>query len=387
VSVQLINALNDAHLWAEIYDRKLTDIFAVESDIAKTITETLSAKLTGVEQSAIAARPTDNSDAHDLYLRGRYFMAKRRGDDLKRAIDYFNQAVAKDPNYALAYAGLADGYILLPEYSNEPSGSTIPKARAAAEKALALDDNLAEAHVSMGLIWQGADFNLERAGRELRRAIELNPNYADAHYFLAYLVLHALGQFDQALAEMKRAIELDPFSVIRNANLGYTYILSRRYSEAIAQIHKALEMDPNFGYAHALLGVALELSGDVSGAIKEYEKLHEIEKVEGGNMGLPFLAHAYASQGDRTKALQLLGEAKDLDRRRGAVYADGYALIYLGLGDKSQSIEWLRRSYEAKESGVIGNIGVDPMLDPLRGDPRFEALVQEVVGPKEAKKQ
>jgi TolB-like protein len=134
VSVQLINAMTDAHLWAEIYDRKLTDVFAVESDIAKTIAETLRAKLTGAEQSAIAVRPTDNSEAHDLYLRGRYFLAKRRGDDLKRAIDYFNQAVAKDPNYALAYAGLADSYIILPECSNEPSGSTIPKARAAAEK-------------------------------------------------------------------------------------------------------------------------------------------------------------------------------------------------------------------------------------------------------------
>jgi TolB-like protein/Tfp pilus assembly protein PilF len=362
VNVQLINALTDSHLWAESFDRQLTDIFRIESEIAKTIADTLQAKLSGAERSAIAARPTENSEAHDLYLRGRYFVAKRRGGDFKRAIDYFNQAVAKDPNYAPAYAGLADSYIILPEYSGEATASTIPKAKAAAEKALALDNNLAEAHVSLALVWQGADLNLERAGRELRRAIELNPNYADAHYFLAVLVLHSLGQFDQAIAEMKRAIELDPFSPIMNTNLGYCYFLARRYPEAITQLRKALELDPNFSYTHLLLGLALEQSGDLSEAIKEYEKVHEIEKADersGQNVGLALLAHAYALHGNRDKALQLLGQVKDLDQRRGAVYAYGYALVYLGLGDKSQAIDWLGRSYEARESGIIGNIGVE----------------------------
>jgi TolB-like protein len=387
VNVQLINAQTEVHLWADIYDRKLTDLFAVESDIARAVVATLQAKLTGAEQSAIAARPTDNSDAHDLYLRGRYFEAKRRGGDLKHAIDYFNQAITKDPNYAPAYAGLAESYLLLPDYSDETSANTFPKARAAGEKALALDDKLPEAHVAMGLIWQSGYFDFERAGRELRRAIELNPNYAEAHYFLAILVLHALGQFDQAEAEMKRALVLDPFSLIINTNLGYTYTLARRYPEAIAQLNKALEMDPNFGYAHILRGTALELEGDASGAIKEFERVQEIEKVEGGRTeGLAKLARAYALQGDRPKALQFLQEIKELDQQKKATWAYGYATAYLGLGDKSQAIDWLQRSYETKESGVIGNIGVDPLLDGLRGDPRFDALVQEVIGPKEPEK-
>src|SRR5262249_37007520 len=184
VNVQLVKAATDAHLWAESFDRQLTDIFRIETEIAKSIADTLQAKLSGAEQSAIAARPTENSEAHDLYLRGRYFFGKRTADDFKRAIDYFNQAIAQDSNYAPAYAGIADSYVLLPQYSNESPADVLPKARAAADKALAIDDNLAEAHVSRGLVLQGADLNLKEAKREFERALELNPNYAAAHYFL-----------------------------------------------------------------------------------------------------------------------------------------------------------------------------------------------------------
>src|SRR5207245_757370 len=280
VNVQLINATTDAHLWAETYDRKLTDIFSVETDIAKTIAETLRARLSGGEQSAIAARPTEDSEAHELYLKGRYFFGKRTADDFKRAIDYFNQALAKDPNYAPAYAGIADSYVLVSEYSNESSAELFPKARAAAEKALAIDNDLAEAHVSLGLL-HGADLNLNAAKREFERAIELNPNYATAHYFLGLEVLAPLGQLDQAVVELKRAVELDPFSVIMNTNFGLCYILARRYPEAIAQLRKATELDPNFGQTHVFLGHALEVSGDSAGAIREYEKACEVEKAHG----------------------------------------------------------------------------------------------------------
>ncbi|PYK74713.1 MAG: hypothetical protein DME39_06285, partial [Verrucomicrobia bacterium] len=233
VNVQLINALTDAHLWAETYDRKLTDIFAAETEIAKTIAETLQANLSGKEKSAITARPTENSEAHDLYLRGRYFFGKRTVDDFKRAIDYFNQAIAKDPNYAPAYAGLADSYVLLPEYSGQRADESLPKARWAANKALELDSNLAEAHTSLGLLLFEFGGDLHGAKREFERAIELNPNYAAAHYFLGLNVLAPLGQLDQAVVELKRAVELDPFSVIMNANFGHCYILARRYPEAI----------------------------------------------------------------------------------------------------------------------------------------------------------
>jgi TolB-like protein/Flp pilus assembly protein TadD len=381
VNVQLINALNDAHLWSDIYDRKLTDIFAVESDIAKTIADTLEAKLTHTEQSAIAARPTEDNEAHELYLKGRYFFGKRTVEDLKRAIDYFNQALAKDPNYAPAYAGIADSYVLLPEYSNESSTELYPKARAAAEKALAIDNDLAEAHVSLGLL-HGADFNLNPSKREFERALKLNPNYAAAHYFLGLTVLAPLGQLDQALAELKRAVELDPFSAIMNTNFGLCYILARRYPEAIAQLRKATELDPNFSQAHVFLGRALEVSGDSAGAIREYEKAYEVEKAHGTgakDVGSPWLAYAYALQGEREKALQLLGQLEDLERRNGGVFAFGLAMVHLRLGQKEQAIDWLERSHLKKELPT-SFIKVNPELDPLRGDARFEALVQKVFG-------
>src|SRR5438067_1788398 len=262
VNVQLINALTDAHLWAETYDRKLTDIFAAETEIAKTIAETLQANLSGKEKSAITARPTENSEAHDLYLRGRYFFGKRTVNDFKRAIDYFNQAIAKDPNYAPAYAGLADSYVLLPEYSGQRADESLPKARWAANKALELDSNLAEAHTSLGLLLFDFGGDLRGAKREFERAIELNPNYAAAHYFLGLNVLAPLGQLDQAIVDLKRAVELDPFSMIMNTNFGLCYILARRYPEAIAQLRKAMELDPNFGQTHVFLGRAFEASGD-----------------------------------------------------------------------------------------------------------------------------
>jgi TolB-like protein/Flp pilus assembly protein TadD len=386
VNVQLINALTDAQLWAETYDRKLTDIFAVESDIAKTVAETLRARLTGTEQSAIAVRPTENSEAHELYLKGRYFFGKRTADDFKRAIDYFNQAIAKDPNYAPAYAGLADSYVLLPQHSNESSVELFPKARAAADKALAIDNNLAEAHVALGLVLSDADFNLKAAKREFERALELNPNYAVAHYFLGIVVLAPLGDFKQAIVELKRAVELDPFSGIMNTNLGTCYFFARQYPEAIAQLRKAAELDPNFLLTHVFLGQALELSGDSAGAIREYEQAYEVEKTHGvdvQHIGLAYLAHGYALQGEREKALQLLAQLEDLKRRNGRVLAFGLAIIHLRLGQKQPAIDWLERSYLDKEIGAIGNIKVNPMLDPLRGDPRFEALVAKIVSAQE----
>ena len=201
VNVQLINALTDAHLWADTYDRKLTDIFAVETEIAKTVADMLQAKLTGSEQHVIAARPTENTEAHQLYLKGRFFWNKRTGNDLKKSIDYFQQAIAADPNYALAYAGVADGYVLLPGYSGGNPRDCYPKAIAAAKKALELDDTLAEARTSLALAIWYYDFDFSQANREFQRAIELNPNYATAHQQYGNNTLSALGRFDDAIAE------------------------------------------------------------------------------------------------------------------------------------------------------------------------------------------
>jgi TolB-like protein/class 3 adenylate cyclase len=272
VNVQLIKAATGAHLWADTFDRKLTDIFAVESDIAKTIADTLQAKLTRSEQHAIAARPTENSEAHQLYLKGRFFWNKRTGNDLKKSIDYFNQAIAADPNYALAYAGVADAYVLLPSYTAGTPRECHPKAEAAAKKALELDDKLAEAHTSLALAIWLYDFDFSQATREFQRAIELNPNYAAAHQQYGNNTLSALGRFDDAIVEGKRAVELDPLSLIINTDLGTNYLYARRYDEAIAQLRKTLEMNPGFYYAYLYLGQALEMKGARDTAIAEYQR-------------------------------------------------------------------------------------------------------------------
>ena len=233
VTVQLINATNDAHLWAETYDRKLTDIFTVESEIAKTIADTLRAKLTGSEERMMSKKPTANPEAYEFYLKGRFFWNKRTGVDLRKAIDYFNQAVAKDPSYALAYAGLADAYVLLSGFGAASPKDSLPEAKAAAEKGLDLDGTLGEAHASLAQALLAYDFNFARANREFRRAIELNPNYATAHHWYGESVLTPLGQFEDGVAELKRALQLDPLSVIINADVGTVLTSARRYDEAI----------------------------------------------------------------------------------------------------------------------------------------------------------
>ncbi len=380
VNVQLINAATDAHLWAETYDRKLTDVFSVETEIATKIADTLQAKLSGSEHQAIVARPTENTEAHELYLEGRYLAGKRTTDDLQRAIDYYNQALAKDPNYAVAYAGIANSYMLLQEYSKLAAAEAFPKAQAAAARALAIDDNLGEAHAALAFVMVQAEFNFKEAKREFQRAIELNPNYSDAHYFFGLSVLLPLGEFDQAIAEIKHAIALDPFSLIMNANLGLAYIMARRYPEAIAQLRKTAELDPSSRQVHSRLGYALLLSGDVPGAIVEYEKQRESARKDGRGReyyAVVFLAHLYGVSGNREKALEMLEQAKQLENRVG-VWAFGYALIQIGLGNKEQAIDWLERSYQAKEN-AIANIKIDPLLDPLRGDPRFEKLANQIV--------
>ena len=379
VNVQLINAITDAHLWADTYDRKLTDIFAVESEIAKTIAETLQAKLTGSEQHAIAARPTENTEAHQLYLKGRFFWNKRTGNDLKKSIDYFQQAIAADPNYALAYAGVADAYVLLPGYTAGTPRDCYPKAKAAAKKALELDDTLAEAHTTLAMAIWYYDFDFSQANREFQRAIELNPNYATAHQQYGNNTLSALGRFDHAIAEGKRAVELDPLSLIINADLGSDYYFARRYDEAIAQQRKTLELDPGFYYARFNLGEALAAKRTFDEAISEYQKARALND---DPFVLGLLGHAYASSGNKPEALKILEQLKELSRQR-YVSAYSFAVVYLGLGDKEEALRWLEQSYQDRAGADIGWIRVDPLLDPLRGDPRFEALAEKIVPARE----
>jgi TolB-like protein/Tfp pilus assembly protein PilF len=376
VNVQLINAQNDSHLWADKYDRKLIDIFAVESEIAGKIADTLQAKLSTAEQKVLNARPTESTEAHQLYLRGRYVMEKRTPADLNKAADYFNQAIAQDPNYAAAYAGLADCYVFLPQWKQGPVAEYLSKARAAANKALQIDGNLADAHVSLGMVAFGEKLDLREAKREFERAIQLNPNYALAHYCLGYSVLLALGNHDQAIAALKRAIELDPVSGVINTNLGCAYMLARRYPEAIAQLRKTIELNPGFAYAHAILGEALELNGQLDDAFAEYEKSYNAGH---DFRGLMMMARVHGLKGDRAKALRMFEQAKQLNSPD--IWAFGCAMVYLGLGDRNEALNWLEQSYQQKEFINVSTIKDDPLFDPLHGDPRFEKLVNQIMSP------
>ena len=375
VNVQLINARNDSHLWAEKYDRNLTDVFGVESEIAKAIADALRAKLTGAEQRAIATRPTANPEAHLLYLKGAYFSNKRTGPDLRTAIEFFKEAIGKDPNYALAYAGLADAWALFSLYGGEGPQETMPQAKEAARKALELDDTLPEAHNSLGMVLALYDFDFAQSKSEFERAIALNPNYATAHHQFGNLNLSMVGEFDRAIAEGKRAVELDPLSLIINADLGQDFMLARRYDEAIDQLRKTLALDPRFYYARWTLGEALQMRGQLGEAMAEYEKAAEITD-DPHITGL--LAQGYAKIGQRDKALNLLSQLEQLSTHR-HVGLFTFALAHLAVGDNEKAIDDLEQAYREHDPNIV-DIKVEPLFDPLRGHPRFERLVVKVLG-------
>jgi TolB-like protein/Tfp pilus assembly protein PilF/tRNA A-37 threonylcarbamoyl transferase component Bud32 len=375
VTVQLIKAENDSYLWSEKYDRKLTDIFAVESEIATNIAAVLQAKLTGAEQRAIATRPTENTEAHQLYLKGIYFWNKRTAPDLRTAIEYFKGAIGKDANYALAYAGLADAYTILSVLRGEGPTVTVSEAKAAARKALQLDDTLPEAHNSLGLVLAYYEFDFAQSKKEFERAIELNPNYADAHHQFGNVNLIKVGEFDRAIAEGSRAVELDPLSLIINADLGQTYLMARRYDEAIEQNRKTLVLDPRFYIAHWNLGEALQMKGHLREAIAEYEKTVQLTD---DPRALAMLAQGYAKIGETDKARKVLSQLEQMAAHR-YVGAFSFALVHLGLGENEKALEEIERACREPPDPDVINLKIEPVLDPLRGDPRFEALVQKLL--------
>jgi TolB-like protein/Flp pilus assembly protein TadD len=375
VNVQLINAMTDAHVWADTYDRKLTDIFAVESEIAKTIAETLQARITGSEKSSLAKTPTVNPEAYELYLKGRFFSEKRTGADLDKSIGYYDQAIAKDPNYPLAYVGLADSHLLLSAYGAISPKESYTPAKAALKKALDLDDSLAQGHASSGLL-ATLELDLNRAISELERAIQLNPNYATAHHWLA-LPLMSIGQSERAIVEGKRAIELDPLSLICNADLSWVYFNARRYDDAEAQARKTLEMDSRFYVAHYYLGEAFQFKGKLADAIAEFQKSADLNN---DPFSFAMLGQAYARQGKTNEAQKVLARLREQAKSQ-YVSPYAFAVVLTALGDKAHAIDELEHGYD--DSGFyISLIKVDPLFDDLRGDPRFEALVQKIVGSK-----
>jgi tetratricopeptide (TPR) repeat protein len=326
----------------------------------------------------LAAQPTTDTTAYELYHKGRALWGKREGDNIPKAIAFFEQAIARDPNYALAYAGLASAYILSPFYADADRREAGSKAKEAALKALRLDPNLAEAHAALGKVLFFSEIDLAGAMREYKRAIELKPNDADAHHWFSNDSLAAAGQFDEAIAEGKRSVELDPLSIVINADLGETLFYARRFDESVAQLRKTLEIDPTSFYTHYNLGIALQAKGDLSGAVAEYEKAKQLSD----NVTVStFYAQAKAYAGDTDAARRMLGELDQISEHR-EVLSYLRVLLYLSLNNKNEALRWLEQSYEERDGSNICWINVDPLLDSLHGDPRFEALVQKVVAPK-----
>jgi serine/threonine-protein kinase len=366
ITVQLINTSSDSHLWADSYDRKLVDMFGVESEVAQRIASSLQAKLTGSAQRAIEARPTESTEAHQLYLKGRFFWNKRTGADLQIAADYFQQAISADPGYANAYAGLAQTTLLMPFYNAGASPDLSAKAKAAASRAIELDESSPEGHAALAMLLC-YDFKFQESEREFKRAIELDPNYATAHHWYGNTLLTTLGRFDEAIKEGKRAIELDPFSLIINADLGSTLMLARRYDEAIAQLRATLTLDGNFAYAHGTLGSVLFLKGDVNAAIAEYEKLRTLDD---GCDVFALLGLAYAKIGRTADVAQTQQELNECGQKH-YVRNDVYALMSIALDQKEAAIDYLEKSSDPW-------LRIDPLLDPLRNEPRFQNLATKL---------
>ena len=373
ITAQLIEAATDKHLWSQSYEGELRDTLTLQNKVASAIADQIRINLNPQEQAALKNTKFVNPQAYEFYLKGRYFWNKRTADGLKVALAYFNQAVDEDPKYAQAYSGLADTYALLGDwqYAAMTPKEALPKAKAAAIKALELDSTLGEAHNSLAFVLDGFDWDLDAGGKEFRRAIDLNPSYATAHHWFAWH-LSLLGRYDEAIAEMRKAENLDPLSLIINADLAELLVLAHSYDESIRQSNKTIEMDPNFAMAHNQLAQGYLEKHMYSEAVTELEKA---VRLSGGSPTcIANLARAYAASGKRSEAIRLLS---GLQKRSNPTYSYGseIATIYASLGNRDQAMNWLEKAYEERfNPGVL----LRPGFDPLRSDPRFEDLVHRI---------
>jgi serine/threonine protein kinase/tetratricopeptide (TPR) repeat protein len=373
VGVELIDVSRQSQLWGEQYSQKMADVLAVQEKISRAITENLKMQLTGSEQQKLIKRSTENAEAYQLYLKGRYYWNKRSEEGLQKAMEYFQQAVDKDPAYALAYAGLADTYSILANYETLPAREAMPKAKAAAMKALEIDDTLSEAHVSLGHESLVYDWDWPAAGKHFERAIALNPAYPTAHqWYSGYLVV--VGRSDEGLAEAKRALELDFVSTVLNYDLALKLLWARRFDPAIEQAQKALDMDPGFAVAHWVRGQALAAKGMYPEAVAEYEKFSAL--TSSSPMAVAYLGNANARLGDRRQALQSLDKLRSLSKQR-YVSPRLVAIVYVGLGEKDQALKWLEMAY-AERSGFVFSLRAEATWDSLRSEPRFQAIIRKL---------
>ncbi len=372
ISVELVNASDKTQMWGEQYDRNMSDLLAIQREIASEIVEKLKLKVSGEEKGA-AKHYTESNEAYQLYLKGRFYWNKRTAEGLKKSIEYFNQATDKDPRFALAYAGLADSYVV--PANQLPPREAMPKAKAAAIRALELDETLAEAHVSLGRVFAVYDWDWTSAEKEYKRAIELNPRYAIAHqWYGGYLAV--MGRTSEAIAEKKRAVELEPLSLIINFELGLAFYYSRDYDRAIEQFQKTLELDQNFPPPHNFLPAAYEQKGMYSEAIAEFKKEIPLTAGSESSLSKAGLGHVYGVSGKKNEARTLLDELKQLSAQE-FVPATSVALIYEGLGEKDQAFAWLDKGYEQR-AFQLQWIKIEPRWDSLRSDPRYADLIRRV---------
>ncbi len=372
ISTELVDVRDNKQLWGEQYERKLTDMLSVQREIAREITNNLRPTLSGVEQSRANKQYTANPEAYQLYLKGRFYWNKRTVQDFQKAIGFFQEAIDKDPNYAMAFSGLADSYSLLTAYGTDSPRETMPKAKAAALKALELDNNLAEAHASLGALLINYEFDLAGGEKEYKRAIELNANYASAHQWLAEH-LSTIKRHDEALAEIRRALELDPVSVIINRIYADILVAARRYDEAIQQFKKTIDLDPNFPTTHFFLARAYDAKG-------MYEKLAEYTILT--NLGvyrdedLAEVKQAYAKSGWRGFLQASLAQFMKQNEKN-PVPPFVIAGLHARLGNNDEAIKWLQKGYNERDFRLT-YISVAWEFDGLRSDPRFVALLKKI---------
>jgi tetratricopeptide (TPR) repeat protein len=371
--VELIDVALDKVVWSQQYNRKQIDLVTLQSEIARDVSNKLKTKLSGAEVAKVEKTYTANPEAYQLYLRGRFHWNKRTGESLKQSVEFYNQAIEKDPNYALAYSGLAESYELFANYSVALPQECMPKARAAAVRAIEIDDSLAEAHSALGVYLSLFSWNQLAAEREFRRAIELNPNYPTAHQQLANLPLTAMGRFDEAIAEGRRAEELDPLSAIISTDQGANLTRARRLDEAIAQLNRTVTLDPNFYVARYALGTAYHAKGNYGEAITEYRKALTLDD---DPWVKALLARSLATSGQRAEALKLLAELQAESQHR-YVTSAGLALVFGALGEKDKAFVWLEKEV-AERSPRTPLLSVNPLFDDLRDDPRFQALLRRI---------
>jgi eukaryotic-like serine/threonine-protein kinase len=369
LSVELIDGLTENTIWGNKYERKGSDLVSLQSEVARDVSGKLKSKISGADAAKVEKSFTANPEAYQLYLKGIFYWNKRNPESLKRSIEFFNQAIEKDPAYALAYAGLAEAYVLLPEYYAGTPRDCYPKATAAAKRALELDGSLAEARTALAHAF-AQDFKFPEAEREFRQAIQMNPNYATAHQWYATVLL-VTKRYDESVAEGKRAQEIDPLSLIITTNMAGYYFYQGKYDEALPYAKATVDMDPNFFLGRNTLGLIYEMKGSYAEALIEAKRVLELN--DDPNY-LANLAHLYAVSGKRNEALKTLEQMKQI--ASGGRYISGYsfAVVYIGLGDKDKAIEQLERSFEYRAPDFL-YVAVDPYFKDLHSDPRFVDLM------------